>query len=104
MQIQINTDKNIEGSQRLESFVKEKIGNSLDRFSDQITRLEVFLTDQNADKGGNDDQQCRIEARLKGLQPIAITAKESQMEKAINSAIDKMKSTLATTLGKLADR
>jgi ribosomal subunit interface protein len=104
MQIQLNTDKNIEGNQRLEAFVNEKVGAALNRFSDQITRLEIHLSDQNGDKGGKDDQQCRIEARLKGLQPITITAREAHMEQAINAAIDKMKSSLETTLGKLANR
>lgn len=104
MQIQLNTDKNIEGNERLEAYVNEKIGSSLNRFSDQITRVEVHLSDQNGDKGGQDDQQCRMEVRLKGLQPITITAREAQMEQAISAAIDKMKSSLETTLGKLANR
>jgi hypothetical protein len=45
-----------------------------------------------------------MEVRLKGLQPITITAREAQMEQAISAAIDKMKSSLETTLGKLANR
>jgi ribosomal subunit interface protein len=104
MQIQLNTDKNIEGNERLEAYVNEKIGSSLNRFSDKITRVEVHLSDQNGEKGGKDDQQCRMEVRLKGLQPITITAREAQMEQAISAAIDKMKSSLETTLGKLASR
>jgi ribosomal subunit interface protein len=104
MQIQLNTAKNIEGNERLEAFVNDKVSSSLHRFSDQITRVEVHLSDQNGDKGGKDDQQCRMEVRLKGLQPITITAREAQMEQAISAAIDKMKSSLETTLGKLANR
>ncbi len=104
MQIQINTDKNIEGSQRLEAYVNEKVSKALNRFSDQITRIEVHLSDQNGDKGGKDDQQCKMEVRLKGLQPITITAKESNMEQAISAAIEKMKASLDKTLGKLANK
>ncbi|MBN1181110.1 MAG: HPF/RaiA family ribosome-associated protein, partial [Bacteroidales bacterium] len=73
MKIQFNTDKNIEGTERLEKYVSEEINSSLRRFAGQIMRLEVHLSDQNAEKSNIDDIQCRIEARLKGLQPVAVT-------------------------------
>jgi hypothetical protein len=45
-----------------------------------------------------------MEVRLKGLQPITITAKESNKEQAISAAIEKMKASLDKTLGKLANK
>jgi hypothetical protein len=50
------------------------VRDSLDRFSEQITRVEVHLSDQNSDKKfGNEDKRCLLEARLAGLQPISVS-------------------------------
>jgi len=100
MKIQINTDRHIKGTEKLEAFVSGKIRTSLKRFADQTTRIEVHLSDQNADKQGSDDIQCKIEARLEKLQPIIVTARNSTKETAINDAIDKLKSALDKVTGK----
>ncbi len=101
MKVQVNTDKHIENSDRLESFINDKMGQALSRFEDKLTRLEVHLTDQNGEKSGVDDIQCRIEARPKGIQPVIVTARNSTLDLAINDSIDKMKSALTTIYGKL---
>lgn len=101
MKIQFNTDKNISGTEALESFVSEKIASGLKHFSNNITRIEVHLSDQNADKGGTDDIQCKLEARLEGLQPIMVVSKSDSKEEALDDAIDKMKSSLDSIKGKM---
>ena len=50
MKIQFNTDKNIQGTEKLEAFVYESINSKLKRFADKISRIEVHLSDQNAKK------------------------------------------------------
>jgi len=104
MRIQLNTDKNIPGTEKLEAFVTEKINRSLKRFASRITRIEVHLSDQNAQKSGSDDMQCKIEARMEGVQPIIVTDRSSTKEKALDSAIDKLKAALDTVTGKLKDK
>ena len=104
MKIQLNTDKNIPGTEKLEAFVTEKINRSLKRFASRITRVEVHLSDQNAQKSGSDDIQCKIEARMRGLQPITVTGKSNTKEKALKGAIDKMKAALDTVIGKLKSK
>jgi ribosome-associated translation inhibitor RaiA len=101
MEIQFNTDKNIEGKERLENYVKELIGSSLKRFEDRVTRIEVFLSDENSHKESQDDKKCVLEARPNGLKPIAVTCQEATIEKAITGAIDKMKASLTTVIGRL---
>jgi ribosomal subunit interface protein len=104
MKIQVNTDKNIEGTEMLETFVSEKIRSGLKHFVDKITRIEVHLSDQNADKGGIEDIQCKIEARVEDLQPVIVVSKSSSIEKALNDAVDKMKATLGTIVGKMKNK
>lgn len=104
MKVQVNTDNHIKGTQRLNAYLDEKLNAALQRFSDRLTRVEVHLSDQNGEKKGKDDIQCRIEARANGLQPITVTSKGENMDIAINSAVDKIKSALDTVFGKLKSK
>ena len=91
MTILINTDKNISGNERLESYVNSVISEELSRFSEYITRIEVHFSDENASKDGTNDKRCMIEVRLKNKQPIAVTSVESTTEKALSESLDKLK-------------
>lgn len=104
MIVQLNTDKHIEGSEKLNQFVAEKMKQSLKHYADHISRIEVHLSDQNADKGGLDDIQCKIEARIEKMQPVIVISKNATKEKALDEAISKMKATLQTTIGKMKNK
>ena len=73
----------------------------LQHLTDHVTRLEVHLSDQNADKAGPDDIQCKIEVRIKQLKPITVVSKGDKKEVAIDVAMSKIKASLTTTIGKL---
>ena len=104
MKIQLNTDKNIQGSEALEKGVSEKINHELKHFDDRITRVEVHLSDVNADKGGEDDIKCKIEARVEGMKPMFVESKNSSKEIAVAEAVDKMKATLKSAIGKMRNQ
>lgn len=105
MQIQINTDSNIEGHQALAAEVSGIVENALSRFSDHITEVEVHLSDENSDKkGGNDDMRCMIEVRLQGRSPIATTHQAATLDHAVEGAADKMARLIESTLGRLRDQ
>jgi ribosome-associated translation inhibitor RaiA len=103
MTIIINTDKNISGNEKLTAHLKATISESLVRFGDWITRIEVHLSDENSQKKGVNDKRCLIEARLGSLQPIAVTNECDTIEQAVTGAIDKLKALLDTTIGRLKD-
>jgi len=69
MQIQINTDRNIESHEALVTQVSGVVDSALSRFSDHITRVEVHVSDENSHKSGQKDKRCMMEARLKGPLP-----------------------------------
>ena len=50
MLIQVNTDHNIEGRETLATHVQGVVEDALSRFKDQITRVEVHLSDENSGK------------------------------------------------------
>ncbi|MEM9050963.1 MAG: HPF/RaiA family ribosome-associated protein [Bacteroidota bacterium] len=104
MIIQINTNSKIQGSQNMEAYFTERIEDGLKHFSDYITRVEVHVSDQNGDKGGADDIQCKIEARLQGQQPVLVESREENQDKALSVAIDKMQGVMRKVKGKMQNR
>lgn len=103
MHIQVNTDRNIEGREELARRVKAIVEDALRRYSDRITRVEVHLSDENSDKGGEDDKRCMIEARLEGRSPTAVTHHAATVDQAVDGAADKLQRALERTLGRLRD-
>jgi ribosome-associated translation inhibitor RaiA len=102
MQIQINTDRNIEGHDAMAAQVSGVVESALSRFNQQITHVELHLSDENSNKkGGNDDIRCMIEARLEGIRPIAVTHQAATVEQSVDGAADKMVNLIETTLGRL---
>jgi ribosomal subunit interface protein len=105
MQIQINTDHNIEGHQTLIAQVSSVVENALNRYSEHITQVDVHLSDENSNKkGGNNDMRCKIEAHLKGRQPIAVTHQANTLDQAVEGASDKLASLIESTLERLHDQ
>ena len=99
--IQINTDKNLSVNEAYQSKIRTLIEKELKRFDEQITRVEVHLNDENNSKAGLHDKKCLLEARLKGLDPIVVSDLSSTYDFSIDGAINKLKTTLDTRLGKL---
>ena len=104
MHIQVNTDHNIEGSEELTRQVEMVVEGALGRFGNRITRVEVHLTDENSSqKPGEHDKRCVMEARMAGLQPIAVRAEGSTVNQALDGAADNLQKILKRTLGRLDD-
>ena len=103
MQIQVNTDAHVDGREALVRHVEAEIGAALDRFSDQITRVEVHLSDQNGEKTAGADIRCLIEARPAGRQPVVVTNDGATQQEALSGAAGKLQRLLTTTLGRAHD-
>ena len=102
MKIQINTDKNIPGHEAHAHSVETILEQVLARFSDQITRIEVHLSDENsAAKSGMVDKRCLLEVRLAGRQPVSVSEQAQTVDQAVKGATKKMASSLESELGKL---
>lgn len=104
MQIQINTDRHIEGHEALAAQVSDVVESALSRISDYITRVEVHLSDENSNKKGGNDMRCAMEARLKGRQPITVTHQAATLDQAVDGATDKLTRLIESTLGRLHDQ
>ena len=100
MQIQVNTDHNVKGGDLLIQYVKGLVNDSLSSFMDEVTRVEVHISDENSHKGGDDDLRCTMEARLWGMQPIAITYHDENVDLAIAGATDRITRSVRKTIEK----
>jgi len=101
MQIQVNSDNHIQSSKRLEEWVRTTIESTLERYEEDLTRVEVHLSDENGDKPGPHDLRCQLEARPKGHQPISVTHIADSLEQAIDGAAEKLEHALEHLFGKL---
>ncbi len=101
MHIQLNTDHNIQGSEALAAQVEAVVAGALGRFVEQVTRVEVHLSDENGGKGGADDKRCLMEARLEGRKPTVVTHHAATVDVAMVGAADKLARVIESTLGRL---
>lgn len=104
MQVLVNTDDHIHGSESLAQWVQDEANSRLARLRDSITRLEVFLSDVDGGKSGIHDKRCRLEARVAGRPPVSVTAEADKMAGAFINAVDKLARLLDTELGRVKDR
>jgi ribosome-associated translation inhibitor RaiA len=102
MQIQVNTDRHLDGSAELITQFEATLDSTLSRFANRITRVEVHLSDENgSQKSGSSDKRCVLEARLTGMKPIKVSADASSQEQALNDAANYLVKLLGRTLDRL---
>ncbi|HXH75598.1 MAG TPA: HPF/RaiA family ribosome-associated protein [Bacteriovoracaceae bacterium] len=104
MNIQVNTDHNIEGSEELNEYISGILSEAFSRYDGAITRIEVHLSDENGGKTGENDKRCLLEARVSHHQPIVVTHHASSVHEAVQAAADKLLRSLDTMVGKSIDR
>jgi ribosome-associated translation inhibitor RaiA len=104
MQIQISSDKNISMHKKLSNLIDSDLRRILNRFRDEITRVEVHLSDENGDKSGAQDKRCRLEVRHKRHQSLAVTNDSSDIPTAVTGAASKMQRLMVSTFGRIEDK
>jgi ribosome-associated translation inhibitor RaiA len=104
MQIQVNTDHNTDGRERVADYVRNVVASAMSHFGSHITRIEVHLGDENGAKGGQDDKRCMMEARVEKRDPIAVTHHAATLDQAIAGAAGKLRRSLQHDLERLHER
>ncbi len=104
MQVIVNTDRNIDSTERVAGGLETIVEESLARYSERLTRVEVHLSDGSAGRSSTDDIKCTLEARPAGGTPVVVTQNGTAVEEALSGALHKMKSLLDTHFGKLDAR
>ena len=102
MHVEVSHDSRIKIDGDFTQRLSATLQSELSRFADRITRIECHMTDTNASKGGAKDKRCMLEARLNGLQPLAVTHEAENLQLAIDGAMVKRQHALEHRLGKLS--
>ncbi len=104
MQIQINTDHNIEGREAVAEHVTQVVQRALSKKSEHITRVEVHLSDEKSSKSEHHDMRCLMEARLEGRAPLSVSHHAETLHQAIDGASEKLVRIVNSTLDRMHDQ
>ncbi|MCA8979642.1 MAG: HPF/RaiA family ribosome-associated protein [Planctomycetes bacterium] len=102
MQIQINSPQ-IQLPDALREFIERNTTEHLGHHAGMLTRIEVHLSDTNANKGGV-DKRCLMEARPRGMDPLVAEHEATEFKEAFKGALDKLQRVLEKRFGKLSAR
>jgi hypothetical protein len=90
MQIQVNADNHLESNAARDDWARSVVEAAMSHFAGQVTRVEVHLSDENVSKGGAAVVRCKMEARVNGRPPIAVTHDAQSLDPAVNGAAQKL--------------
>jgi hypothetical protein len=103
MQVQVNSDHKIEGSEAQNAWVTEVVDDALSHVSAHVTRVEVHLKVEAGGKDSPSEFRCMMEARLEARQPVAVTQSAPGLDLAVREAAHKLARLLEHTLAKSHD-
>jgi ribosomal subunit interface protein len=89
MQIQIFA-QGIEVPDPLRSYVERDLNEVLQHHLERLTRVEVHLKDLNSTKKNGVDKHCLVEARPRGMDPIAAEHDATEFREAVHQALLKL--------------
>ena len=99
MQIRVDVDDHIDGSEELMVRVEGVVEGSLDRFQERIARVDVHLSRRTPHKTGDRDMCCRMEAHASGHESIEASHEALTLTEAIHAASAKLERALDIALG-----
>jgi hypothetical protein len=90
MQIRVNVDDHIDGSEELMVRVEGVVEGSLEAYQERVTRVDVHLSRRIPHRHGEQDMCCRMEAHAGGHQPISVSHEAVTLTEAIHAASAKL--------------
>lgn len=102
MQVLVNSGKHVDTSMAFKTDIRSRVRDKLQRYEEHLTRIEIHLSDENALKSGPQDKRCKVEARMKGRDPMSVSCDACELQQAIDGAMNKLTSVLDRNLDKNA--
>ncbi len=97
MRIILHNDDTLHGFDSARTLAEEVLHKEIKgRMREMLTRVEIWVADENADKGGPDDKRCTMEAHPRGRKPVGVQARAADIPAALCAAAKK----LARALGR----
>ena len=104
MEINVNTDNTIDRHQGLDERVRENVEGAVKRFSEQVRRVDVHLSNENSQKQEDGSNYCMMEARVTGYAPVVVHAHAENLHLSISNAASKLQRALDHAIGRLNDK
>ena len=79
--------------------VERHIARNLNRYGDELLGIDVYLSDVNGPRGG-DDKKAVLRASLRGLPPISISTEHKDLYVAISRSAKRMQRAVKRSLRK----
>lgn len=79
MIIQLRADRSLSIHQEYALTLNTIIAKEPGHFAELLTRVELHLLDEHAQRTTEEDKKCTIEAKLKSRHPVAVSAMEIHM-------------------------
>lgn len=90
MQIQINSS-HVTATEAIEAHINERIGHALKTLSEEITRVEVHLHDDDGrERKGEQAKRVTMEARPRGAEPLVVHATGRDLYDVVTDAAGKL--------------
>lgn len=103
MQIHLQTDLHVSDHERMARHVEGVLEQALGRVADSLTRVEAHVGGgEGHAKSGDERFGCTLEARLVGLEPVAVSESAATEHQAIHGAVDKLKRAVESALARQA--
>ncbi|MFT3719834.1 HPF/RaiA family ribosome-associated protein [Pseudorhodoferax sp.] len=103
MQVQVNTT-GLPNKESLDRWAENYLHEELARFRQDLTRIEVHLSEESAAKGGAATKRCTMEARLAHHQPLAVHHDGDNQDAALRGATEKLKRLVESTVERERDK
>jgi ribosomal subunit interface protein len=84
----------------LKNYVERNLQEVLQRHVERLTRVEVHLKDLNSTKKNGVDKHCLIEARPRGMDPVAVEHDAPEFRDAVHHAALKLERALQHRIDK----
>lgn len=104
MLIQVKTDHTITMHARLDEHVRSVVESAVGRFGDHVSRVEVHLSNAVKEKGVDGGNNCMMEARVTGYEPVVVHDHGIDLNQSISNAAAKLRRALDSALGRLHDK
>lgn len=104
MQVQFNSDNQVEGDTDMAARVEEIARARVSRIEQHLTRMEIHVGDVDGPRNGVEGKRCAIEVRPAGMSPISATDHAANVESAVAGAADRILAAYDRQVGKRTSR
>ena len=90
MQVILHNDDVLKGIDGVQAFAEEELRKALHGKVERLTRVEIWVADENGPKAGPDDKRCSMEAHPRGRRPVGVKHHAGDVKAAIKGAARKL--------------